>query len=60
MANVPDESVAWGVKYVVQRHGEFDGAEACCKVTAHLADSLNQIVPKLISDYRKCRFWQRP
>ena len=48
MADVPDQTVARGVKHVVQRRRQFDDAEAGAEMSARDRDGIDGFLAQLI------------
>ena len=48
MADIPDEAIARRVEDVMQRDGEFDGAEPGGEMAAHLADGLDEKLAQFV------------
>jgi hypothetical protein len=51
VADIPDEPVVWGIKNVVHRHGQLDGAEAGARVTADAGTRVYDELANLVSDF---------
>ena len=58
MADVPDQPVARGVEHVVQRHGQFDHAEAGAEMTAGRGDGIDRLLAQLVGDLTQLALFQ--
>ena len=60
VAHVPDQAVVRGVEHVVQRDGQFDGAEPRREMAAPLADRVDQVAAQLVGDRDEIATWNGP
>jgi hypothetical protein len=60
MAYIPDQSVARRIENVVQRHGQFDNAEAGSEVTSGRRNSADRFGPQFVCDLPELTLAQVP
>src|SRR5688572_14822104 len=60
MAYIPDQSVARRIENVVQRHGQFDNAEAGSEVTSGRRNSADRFGPQFVGDLSELTLAQVP
>ena len=56
VADVPDQGVARGVEHVVQRNGQFHGAEAGGEMSAGAGHGLDQEAGQLAGEFAQAGF----
>ena len=49
MADVPDNQVLWGIKYVMQGQGQFHRSQVRCQMTAVTGNSTDNLISDLFS-----------
>ena len=59
MSDIPDQPVVRRLEHVMQRHRQFDSAQARRKVSALAADGLDQVSAQLFGDLRQVTPRQR-
>jgi DNA-binding GntR family transcriptional regulator len=60
VSHVPNDVILGGIKHAVQRYAELDHTEVRCKVSAVLADALDQKLSDLSVQAKYCLLVKRP
>jgi hypothetical protein len=59
MADVPNQSILWGVEYVVQGYRKVYGSKTGCEMSAGLTDAMQQVFPEFSGQSRELIFRKR-
>ena len=50
MANIPNNLIIWGIKYIVKSHCKFHHTQACTKMATIDRNIVYNEIPKLITE----------
>ena len=51
VADIPDQTIIWRIKQVVQGDGQLNHAQACAEMTARTGHRLDQVITNLACDF---------